>query len=110
MSPKIGKVRNPQSLLAKQMRAVTCAVTLALLVLCSAISRAQTTTSSQINGAVTDSSGAVIPIEQNIRDAYAHVGAPKRLLIQYAGEPEGAFDVTRLDDPLPDAARVLPGY
>src|ERR1700733_6974271 len=60
MNPKMGKVRNPQSLLAKQMKAVTCAVTLALLGLCSATGRAQTTTSSQINGAVTDSSGALV--------------------------------------------------
>ena len=60
MNSKIGKVRNLQSLLAKQMKAVTCAVTLALLVLCSAIGRAQTTTSSQINGTVTDSSGALV--------------------------------------------------
>jgi hypothetical protein len=60
MRPKIGKVRNLQSLLAKQLRAVPCALTLALLVLCSAIGPAQTTTSSQINGTVTDSSGALI--------------------------------------------------
>jgi Carboxypeptidase regulatory-like domain len=60
MNPKIGKVKNLQRLLAKQMKAVTCAVTLALLVLCPAIGRAQTTTSSQINGTVTDSSGALV--------------------------------------------------
>ena len=56
MNPNIGKVKILQSLLAQQMMTVA----LLFLVLCPAIGRAQTTTSSQINGTVTDSSGAVV--------------------------------------------------
>jgi hypothetical protein len=48
-------------------------------------------------------------LEQNVRAAYVHVGVPKLLDYHYAGEPEGTFYVTRLDDPRSVARSVLPG-
>jgi hypothetical protein len=48
-------------------------------------------------------------LEQNVRAAYAHVGTPAMHDYHYAGRSEGVFYVTRLDDPRPDARRVLPG-
>jgi hypothetical protein len=53
--------------------------------------------------------GDAIGLERNARAAYAHVGTPKIHDYHYAGEPEGTFYVTRLDDPRPDAAANLPG-
>jgi hypothetical protein len=53
--------------------------------------------------------GDAIGLEQNVRAAYVHVGTPKMLDYRYAGEPEGTFYVTRLDDARPGAQRVLPG-
>jgi hypothetical protein len=37
------------------------------------------------------------------------VGTARRLDYRYAGEPEGTFYVTQLDDALPASRRVLPG-
>lgn len=48
-------------------------------------------------------------LERNVRAAYARVGTPERLDYRYADEPEGTFYRTRLADPRPDAARILPG-
>jgi 4-amino-4-deoxy-L-arabinose transferase-like glycosyltransferase len=53
--------------------------------------------------------GSAFPIAPYVRAAYARVGPPVRLEYRYGGEPEGTFDVTRLDDPRPDARRDLPG-
>jgi len=48
-------------------------------------------------------------LEHNVRAAYVHIGISERLDYRYAGEPEGTFYRTPLDDPRPDAGRVLPG-
>jgi 4-amino-4-deoxy-L-arabinose transferase-like glycosyltransferase len=53
--------------------------------------------------------GDAIDLEQSVRAAYIHVGTPKMLDYRYAGEPEGTFYVTRLDDARPGARSVLPG-
>lgn len=53
--------------------------------------------------------GSAFPIAPYVRAAYARVGPPQLLRYFYAGEPEGTFYATRLDDPRPDARRVLPG-
>ena len=47
--------------------------------------------------------------ERNVRAAYASVGTPQRLDYRYADEPEGTFYRTRLADPRPNAASILPG-
>ena len=59
MNPQSGRVKSLQSLLASPISKFTCAVTLAFLVLSSTISRAQSTTS-QVNGVVTDGTGAIV--------------------------------------------------
>ncbi len=48
-------------------------------------------------------------LEHNVRAAYVHVGTPKMFAYRYAGEPEGTFYVTRIDDARPGAQRILPG-
>jgi 4-amino-4-deoxy-L-arabinose transferase-like glycosyltransferase len=53
--------------------------------------------------------GDALGLEADVRAAYAHVGTPKILDYRYAGEPEGTFYVTRLDDARPGARGVLPG-
>jgi hypothetical protein len=53
--------------------------------------------------------GGALGLEQQVRAAYARVGTPKRLDYRYAGEPEGTFYITRLDDPRPGVRAVLPG-
>jgi Carboxypeptidase regulatory-like domain len=59
MTPQTGKVKNLQNLLTKYMSKAICAVTLVALVFCTLTGRAQTTTS-QVNGTVTDSTGAIM--------------------------------------------------
>jgi len=54
--------------------------------------------------------GDTAGLEQRLRAAYAHVGTPQLLDFRYAGEPEGTFYVTRLEDPRPNADEILPGY
>ncbi|HTB98443.1 MAG TPA: TonB-dependent receptor [Terracidiphilus sp.] len=85
MNPNIGKVRTLQSLLAKQM------IAFLVLAFCPAIGRAQTTTSSQINGSVTDSSGAVV-IGASVTVTNSSTGVTYRM----ATDNLGAYHVTDL--------------
>jgi hypothetical protein len=53
--------------------------------------------------------GSAFPVAPYVRAAYTRVGPPRRLDYRYASEIEGTFYAWRLDDPRPDARRVLPG-
>lgn len=59
MQQRTGQVKALQSFLGGDMRRITFVVTLAVIIVSSMIGRAQTT-SSQVNGTVTDSTGAIV--------------------------------------------------
>jgi hypothetical protein len=48
-------------------------------------------------------------LDARVRAAYAHVRPEGALPMSYAGQYEGTFYLTRLDDPLPNAREALPG-
>jgi 4-amino-4-deoxy-L-arabinose transferase-like glycosyltransferase len=48
-------------------------------------------------------------LSASVHSAYAHVTPGAVLPYAFAGQPEGTFYVTRLDDPLPGARAALPG-
>jgi len=53
--------------------------------------------------------GAAFDLPPYLYTAYTHVGVTRRLDYRFAGEPEGTFYVTPLDDALPASRWVLPG-
>jgi hypothetical protein len=48
-------------------------------------------------------------LSARVHAAYARVIPVQVLPMSYAGQYEGTFYITRLDDPLPDAREHLPG-
>jgi len=90
MNPHIGRIKNLQSFLTKRMTVVSCAVTLGFVVVCSTIGRAQSTTS-QVNGTVTDSTGAIV-----IGAGVTITNTATGLVYRSMTDSQGAYHVTDL--------------
>jgi hypothetical protein len=90
MKQLIWQVKSWQSLLGEQMRKVTFVVTLAVIISSSMIGRAQSTTS-QVNGTVTDSTGAIV-IGASVTMANTATG----LVYHAMTDSLGAYHITNL--------------
>jgi hypothetical protein len=53
--------------------------------------------------------GDAVDLEAHVRAAYRQVGTPQEHAYRYAGEDEGTFYFTTLDEPTPQAVSVLAG-
>jgi hypothetical protein len=90
MKLRIWKVKSWRGLVEEQMRKVTFVVTLAIILSSSMIGRAQSTTS-QVNGTVTDSTGAIV-IGASITIANTATG----LVYHALTDGLGAYHITNL--------------
>ncbi|MGA2807551.1 MAG: carboxypeptidase regulatory-like domain-containing protein [Terracidiphilus sp.] len=90
MNKQIGQMKSSQHFGARQMRQIAVAVTLVVILVFSMAGRAQGTTS-QVNGTVTDSTGAIV-IGANITIANTATG----LVYRATSDSLGAYHVTEL--------------